>query len=159
MRGQSRASALGNGEPLVHQLLLWLAELAPQTVSVAEIAAWRMRQPPGSDRATEALLAEAYIGGVVELYLQPATLVTGGSERPVASPVARAMAATRARVVNLRHEMVNLSDSFARRLVPLLDGTRRRQALLEALGADYDRGPDGLDAMLRFFGKVSLLAG
>ena len=158
-RGQPRASALGNGEPLVHQLLLWLAELSPRTVSVAEIAEWRTRQASRSDRPTDALLAEAYVGGVVELYLRPAAPATSVSERPVASPVARAMAVTRARVVNLRHEMVNLSDPFARRLVPLLDGTRNRRTLLDALGPQYDRGPDGLDAMLRFFGKVALLAG
>ncbi len=158
-QGQTRASALGNGEPLVQELLLWLAELAPRNVSVAEIAAWRTRQASASDRPIEALLAEAYIGGVVELFLQPAALTTSASERPVASPVARAMAKTRARVVNLRHEMVNLSDPFAHRVVPLLDGTRDRRVLLEALGTEYDRGRDGLEAMLRFFGKVSLLTG
>lgn len=156
-RGQPRASVLSDGEPLVHQLLLWLAELAPRTVSVPDIVAWLARQAPNDRRPIELLLAELYIGGVIELYLQPAALTTNVSERPLASPVARAMARTGMRVVNLRHEMVNLSDPFARRLVPLLDGTRSRRTLQEALGTGYDRGPDGLEAMLRFFGKVSLL--
>lgn len=158
-RGQPRASVLRDGEPLVHQLLLWLAELTPRTVSVAEIVEWRTRQAPGDRRPIEALLAEAYIGGVIDLYLKPAPLATSISERPVASPVARGMARTRTRVVNLRHEMVNLSDPFAHRLVPLLDGTRNRRTLQEALGTEYDRGQDGIDAMLRFFGRVALLAG
>jgi SAM-dependent methyltransferase/methyltransferase-like protein len=159
-QGQPRESVLREGEPLVTRMLLWLAELSPRTVSVADIVAWlATQQAPNDRRPIELLLTEVYIGGVIEFYVQPAALTTTVSERPLASPVARAMARTQARVVNLRHEMVNLSDPFARRLVPLLDGTRNRRTLIEALGSDYDRGEEGLDAMLRFFGKVSLLAG
>ena len=158
VQGKPRDSVLRDGEPLVHQMLLWLVDQAPRTVSVAEVAAWRARAAPNDQRPIEGLLAAVHIGGVVDFYLQPAALTTSVSERPVASPVARAMARTQARVVNLRHEMVNLTDPFARRLVPLLDGTRNRRTLLEGLGTAYDRGPEGLDALLRFFGKVSLLS-
>ena len=48
-QGKSRASLLANrGDPLAQQLLQWLAELAPRTVSVADVAAWRARQAPGN---------------------------------------------------------------------------------------------------------------
>jgi hypothetical protein len=38
--------------------------------------------------------------------------------------------------VTLRHETVELEDARARRLLVLLDGTRDRRALAEALGLD-----------------------
>jgi hypothetical protein len=104
-------------------------------------------------------LAEVYLGSVVDLYLQPGAITTDGSERPVASPVARAMARTRTRVVNVRHEMVHLDDEIALRLLTLLDGTRNRTMLQEALGPSYHGGAERLEALLRFFGKVALLIG
>jgi SAM-dependent methyltransferase len=157
-QGKPRESALRDGEPLLHRLLLWLAERAPRTVSVAEIAAWRNAVAPTDPRHVTALLADLYLGGVVDLYQQPAPLVTEPSAKPVASALARKMARSRKRVVNLRHEMVNLSDPFAHQLVMLLDGTRDRNLLFDAMGPQFNRGRDGLEAMLRFCGKVSLLS-
>jgi hypothetical protein len=75
----------------------------------------------------------------------------------MASPLARAMARTRTRVVNLRHEMVHIDDAVALRLLTLLDGTHDRAMLQEALGRDCS--PQRLEALLRFFGKVALLTG
>ncbi len=159
-QGKSRASLLSNrGDPLAQQLLLWLADLAPRTVSVADVATWRARQAPGNTTPIDALLAGVYLGGVVDLYLQPAAITTEVSERPVASPVARAMARTRAKVVNARHEMVHLDDEIALRLFMLLDGTRNRAMLQEALGPRYNGGPERLEALLRFFGSAALLVG
>lgn len=159
-QGKSRASLLANrGDPLAQQLLLWLADLAPRTVSVADVAAWRARQAPGNTTPIDALLAEVYLGSVVDLYLQPGAITTDVSERPVASPVARAMARTRTRVVNVRHEMVHLDDEIALRLLTLLDGTRNRTMLQEALGPSHHGGAERLEALLRFFGKVALLIG
>jgi hypothetical protein len=149
---------LRDGDPLVHQMLLWLAELSPRNVTMDDIARWRTQHTPNDARRLEPLLAELFVGGVIDLSLHPVPLVTTVSERPLASPVARVMARTRQRVVNLRHEMVNLSDPAAHQLVQLLDGTRNRRALLEALGPQFTRGSDGLEAMLRFCARVSLLA-
>ncbi|MEO6748724.1 MAG: hypothetical protein ABI294_03950, partial [Casimicrobiaceae bacterium] len=70
---------------------------------------------------------------------------------------ARLQAQTRTRVTNVRHESVKLADTFAHRLLPLLDGTRDRMTLSHELGSTFDRGPEGVDAMLQFFAKVSLL--
>src|SRR5439155_25659065 len=113
--GKSRASLLSHADPLAQQLLLWLADIAPRTVSVTDIAAWRARHAPGNSSPSDALLAGLYLGGVVDLYLQPAAITTEVSDRPVASPVARAMARTRKRLVNLRHEMVQVDATIARR--------------------------------------------
>ena len=65
------------------------------------------------------------------------------------------MARTRKRLVNLRHEMVQVDDTIALRLLTLLDGTRNRAMLQETLGRDCS--PERLEALLRFFGKVALL--
>jgi methyltransferase-like protein len=54
------------------------------------------------------------------------------SARPVASPLARLQATQGEKVTNLRHEVVVL-DSFSRQILPLLDGTRDREALAAAL--------------------------
>ena len=157
-QGKPRASLLFNrGEPLAQQLLLWLADLAPRTVSFADVVAWRARQLLGSASPADALLAGLYQGGVVDLYSQPAAITTEPSERPVASPVARAMARTRTRVVNLRHEMVHIDDTIALRLLSLLDGTHDRATLQETLGRDCS--PQRLEALLRLFGNVALLTG
>jgi len=157
-QGKSRASLLSNrGEPLAQQLLLWLADVAPRTVSFADVVAWRAQHGPGNGSSADALLGGLYVGGVVDLYLQPFAITTEPPERPVASPVARAMARTRTRVVNLRHEMVHIDDTVALRLLTLLDGTRDRAMLQEMLGRDCSS--QRLEALLRFFGKVALLAG
>lgn len=157
-RGQPRESVLQGGGTAVNAMLMWLVELAPRTASIAEVAAWRAAHAPDDARPLDALLTEAYVGGVVDLYSQPAPLSSTVSERPRASRIARLQAQSRPRVVNLRHESVNLTDADARRLLPLLDGTRDRRALLAALGPSFARGDAGLDTMLRFFAKVSLLA-
>jgi hypothetical protein len=60
-------------------------------------------------------------------------------------------------VTSRRHESVNLADPHARRLLTLLDGTRDHRALLRDLGSDYDRGAEGVEAMLNAFARLSLL--
>ncbi len=157
-KGQSKESAIQGGGASVNAMLMWLVELAPRTASIAEVAAWRATHAPDDTRPLEALLTEAYVGGVIDLYSQPAPLSSTASERPRASRIARLQAQSRPRVVNLRHESVNLTDPDARRLLLLLDGTRDRRALLAALAPAFARGEAGLDTMLRFFAKVSLLA-
>jgi Predicted methyltransferase regulatory domain/Methyltransferase domain len=54
---------------------------------------------------------------------------------PEASPLARAMARDSADLVNLRQEHVRLEDPLGRLLVRLLDGTRERPALVDAVVA------------------------
>ena len=65
-------------------------------------------------------------------------------------------------VTSLWHDAVKLDDTVARALLPLLDGTRDRAALVAALGAKLE-GEAGaspaetLEAHLRHFGKLALL--
>ncbi len=54
------------------------------------------------------------------------------SARPAASPLARLQAESTHQVTNLRHEVVSVTP-FDRQLLPYLDGTRDRPALVESL--------------------------
>jgi methyltransferase-like protein/cyclopropane fatty-acyl-phospholipid synthase-like methyltransferase len=78
------------------------------------------------------LTAHASNEGIVELWLRPPAFAAEVSERPVASPLARLQAEDSQLVINLRHDGVGLTP-FDRHLLPLLDGTRDRAALVTAL--------------------------
>jgi len=156
-QGRSRESVMQGGNASVNAMLMWLAAQFPATVSAATLAQWRATHTPGDTRALETILTGAYVGGVVDLFSEAPVLVAAVSAKPQASHIARIQALTRTRVANVRHESVNLADPVAHRLLPLLDGTRDKAALLRGLGSTYDRGREGLDAMLQFFAKVSLL--
>ena len=165
VRSMDEATQAGNPRETVimassaagRAMLLWLANLFPRTVSAAEVAQWRAASASDDARPLEIVLVEALVNGSIELFSQPVA-VAEPSERPRASRIARLQARSRPRVVSLRHESVNLSDPFAYRLLPMLDGTKDRAVLQRELGPDFDRGSIGFDAILRFFAKVSLLA-
>jgi methyltransferase-like protein len=76
------------------------------------------------------LKAYGYSDNLVELHVYAPHFVVEVSERPVASPVARLNAAKRAPVTNVRHERVRLNE-ISYHLLPYLDGSRDRAALLE----------------------------
>jgi SAM-dependent methyltransferase len=156
-RGEARDSALQGGAPGISAMALWLADLAPRHVGSDDVARWRAAHAPDDTRALTAVLTEAYIGGVVDLHSEPAAIAASVDAKPRASAVARLMAKSRTRVTSRRHESVNLADPHARRLLTLLDGTRDHRALLRDLGSDYDRGAEGVEAMLNAFARLSLL--
>jgi methyltransferase-like protein len=68
----------------------------------------------------------------VELWLRPPRFAAEAGARPLASSLARLQAASTNQVTNLRHEPVNLGPLDVR-LLRLLDGTRERTELVEAL--------------------------
>ena len=81
-------------------------------------------------------ILNAYISSdLLELHAAPLMFARSAGEKPMALVHARVHAADgHASVTNRRHELVKLSD-IALRLVPLLDGTRDRAELVEALVA------------------------
>ena len=81
-------------------------------------------------------MIEAYRRRAVELHAWEPPVAAEPGDRPTASALARRQAVTGEHVVTLRHETVHLEDARSRRLLMLLDGTRDRQALAEALGLD-----------------------
>src|SRR5262249_18600810 len=79
--------------------------------------------------------------GMVELRLRPLRLTNTVSERPTASPLARWQVTHEGHenITNLRHESVPVPD-HVRMLLPLLDGTRDREAHLNELIGLWRRG-------------------
>jgi methyltransferase-like protein/2-polyprenyl-3-methyl-5-hydroxy-6-metoxy-1,4-benzoquinol methylase len=132
-------------QPIVKAALVLLAESWPQTIAFSDLATGARSlfmsvasaTPSAVDVETDArvlggALLTCYTKGLCEFHVHPGQFVVSPGERPQACPLVRIQAAHRDSVTNRRHERV-LLDSLARRVLPLLDGSRDRTALLEAL--------------------------
>jgi SAM-dependent methyltransferase len=118
--------------------------------------------------AVNLLRAYTYSENLVEIHAAPPsfTVDTGGT--PLSSPWARIQAESAQRVTNLRQEPIKL-DGFELHLLRLLDGTRDRPALVDALQRALDAGeihmPDEstleevLDRKLERIARSALLVG
>ncbi|HEV8501523.1 MAG TPA: class I SAM-dependent methyltransferase [Casimicrobiaceae bacterium] len=155
--GQPRESAFHGGSPMLTAMVMWLAELAPRAMESGEVARWHADHAKAGAPPLASLLAEAWVGGVIDLHSQPAALTTSIAPRPRASRIARHLAQSRTRVVNVRHESVSLTNPAARKLLTLLDGTRDRATLERELGPASEPGAPGVDAMLQAFARLALL--
>jgi methyltransferase-like protein len=123
--------------PLVKTLLLCLAERAPRALPFEEVLARVRERLGGPDGPTWETLAEAvlqcFVKNLVELHVHEPPFAAAASERPVASPLARLQTANDVRrVTSLWHRVVEVTvlDMLVLRL---LDGSRDRAALVEAL--------------------------
>jgi SAM-dependent methyltransferase/methyltransferase-like protein len=108
-------------------------ELLAQTVS--RLAQAGIPTPPSAEaeRALCEFLFQLYSGGVVELRTSPPPCITDVSPRPVSNPVARWELLKSNVVTSGFHSAVQVGDEVGRQLLSLLDGTRDRAALIEAL--------------------------
>jgi methyltransferase-like protein len=157
-------------ERLLQALLDEVADTAPRALPVDELVARMAARngavlPKANDaRFVRALALGAARNGGLQLHLRAPRLATEPGERPLASAVARMQVETDVVVTSLWHDAVKLDDPLARALLPLLDGTRDRAALVATLGAKLE-GKDGaspaetLEAHLKHFGKLALLLG
>jgi len=113
------------------------------------------------DKAAMMLLQLA-ITQMIELHAWTPPLASGISERPRATEVSRLDAATRDHSATLWHTQVDFTDPVGPKCLQLLDGTRDRAALLEALRAEFpemsaDELEQGLEPNLRFAYRAGLL--
>jgi SAM-dependent methyltransferase len=151
-------SAGGGGA--VRKLLDALVANQPAAYEIASLAD-HLHLPP-LPRPLDAVLADAYLAGIVDLHVHPPALTTTAPERPLASPLARLQARTRDNVTTLLHTQVGIADANALRLLPLVDGTRDRAALAAAVrqfAVDFDpsRAQDFVDYALAKFARLGLL--
>jgi SAM-dependent methyltransferase len=143
-----------------------LRAAAPHALALDPIAA-RLRARPDSDRLLapegpdfEAVVLASLRAGAIEPHVCAPRLASPPGDRPVASAVVRAQLAHGDLVASLAHQPVTVNDAIARRLLPLLDGTRDRAALLAALGdlaPMGSAGPAALDEHLRRLARLGLL--
>lgn len=144
---QSRSGmVLGTSGRLFKAAMLTLAEAWPGTVPFAELLSQSVAKigreaHPEDPQALALGLLNAYLASdLVELFAAPVSFSRSVSEKPVALSHARLRAADgHETVANRRHDVVRLSD-LSRKLLPLLDGTRDRDALADGLLAAVEAG-------------------
>jgi methyltransferase-like protein/SAM-dependent methyltransferase len=136
---------LSTTKPLLKAAMQVFAERWPGTIPFAELRR-EARIRLGEDNPDDPALAEAdakalapgllnsYISSdLVELHAAPVPVVKTPGEKPRAMGSARARAASGANgVANRRHEVAKLTD-LDLRLLPLLDGSRDRVAVVDRL--------------------------
>lgn len=140
---------ISTGEPIVKAGLAVLTEAWPAAVPFEQLYQQaRARLGPAAtdetaqkDRAELAgtMLKLYSIGGagLVEFWRSYPKFSTRVSDKPVAAPVARLMAAENQSIATMRHQCIMLND-LDKQLIPMLDGTQTRLTmrtkLLEAFG-------------------------
>jgi SAM-dependent methyltransferase len=110
------------------------------------------------DADTDALaetLVQGFDAGAVAFHVVPSPAAAVAGERPRASGLARSQARPGAVVTTLRNQVVRITDEPTGALVRLLDGTRDREAILEAFPGALD--VPSLDAALAKFAELGLL--
>ena len=137
-------ATLSTPSALTKAALLTLIERWPLALPFAElVTAARARQQENAGKVDATTLVSDtqklgdeilpfYAAGVLELRVWSPRVGASASERPTASPLARLQAAQGEQVTNLLHQSVTL-DGLNRVLLPLLDGSRDRDALVAAL--------------------------
>lgn len=150
---------------IIKAAMLILAENSPVAVPFDELYAMaraRLDAPGKDDSDDRNVLANdmlrCFAVGAVELHWSPSRFVIEASERPEASAVARLQAKRGAVATNLRHELAHL-DADARRLLPLLDGSRTLQeiAAIAWPGQPLGEAVDKLKQQLSGLARLALL--
>ncbi len=126
--------------PLCKAALMTLFEHWPNAVSFDDLlaAVIRVLEPPPEEHASirpllAAFLANSFVAHLVAIHCEPFPMTTTISQRPRASNLVRTVAASQARVTNLRHRLVVLSP-LAQVVAQLADGTRTIQKIGEEVG-------------------------
>lgn len=146
VRSRRSAKAFGTlttDNPAIARALSALGHSWPSTTTAAELAA-ATRAGDAPDEAATAvvldLLFHLLTAGMLLVSTAPIRAGLSDASQPVAWPLARADAVREAaQTVSLHHRSVPLDD-LTRALLPLLDGTRDRAALADAVLEMLHRG-------------------
>lgn len=165
----ARGTRLQTNHPAVKTALALLGECYPRSLPFRDlwqtvtqrVAAAGSALPADSERMLGESLHRCHESGFLEYRVSEPPFTTDISERPRASPLARAQAAAGEEVVvSMRHHLVAL-EPFEQQLVPLLDGTTTRAQLQERLSERTPAGsepvPEQIEAALRRFARGALL--
>ena len=135
---------------LIRVILNTLREAAPHALSLDALLE-RIRT--GSDGALSdgadprSMILTSLLAGVIEPHVVTPRLSFPSGDRPTASAVARTQLTAGDVVASLWHHPVKIDDALAKRLLPLLDGTRTRDELLDLLN-EAAPAPPSFDAAL-----------
>jgi methyltransferase-like protein len=125
-------AGMSTRHPLAKAALTCLGEAWPRALAFEELLG---RVASKDARALAEILYWSAAAGLVELHACPVRCAARAGERPLASPLARLQLQHGEEVTTLRHTTVTVEGALERELILLLDGTRDRAALLQALSA------------------------
>jgi protein-L-isoaspartate O-methyltransferase len=148
--------------PGVKALLTELEKAWPSARSFEELEPCLEGTGLGLDAEGAALLFRLAVAKMLELRTWRVPAAETVSARPRAAATSRLEARMDANATTLLHELVSLEDARVRKLLGLLDGTRDRKALLEAMKTGTPEVPaaelqEALDANLRLFLTAGIL--
>jgi methyltransferase-like protein/SAM-dependent methyltransferase len=124
--------SITTNHPWTRHALTELAKVWPSTVPLTDFTGWR---------ETADTILRLYVAEALHLRTAPLQAPAQASEFPVASLLARTELQTGSHTVtNAYHEAIELEDNLLREFIMLLDGTRDRTALAEALIAGVRSG-------------------
>jgi methyltransferase-like protein/protein-L-isoaspartate O-methyltransferase len=134
-------STITTNDPKLVAVLRQLEKIWPRAARFEELV---YAMPPGVPEAEQTDAAKALapailklaVSALADLRTNDLPIAAGVSEKPTASVLARLMVEEGGLVTTLLHTHVNIDDEQGRRFLQLLDGTRDRQALTEAIAAE-----------------------
>jgi SAM-dependent methyltransferase len=135
-----RGATIETADPLAIATLDALAGAFPRPLAGAELVAQvrgALAAPPAADELearVAAVVLRCAVARLVELHAHVPPVAFEPGERPRASAWAREQIRAGGVVTNLWHRSVSIDSAHGRALLPLLDGTRGRDALAHALG-------------------------
>jgi methyltransferase-like protein/protein-L-isoaspartate O-methyltransferase len=132
---------LATNNPVIIAVLRRLEQIWPQAERFEElISAVRDLMPEAQQTESVDGLAESMFklaaNQLADLRTYQLPLAAGVSDKPTASLLARLMVQEETTVTTLLHTHINVEDELGRRFLQLLDGTRDRHALVDALAAE-----------------------
>jgi SAM-dependent methyltransferase len=130
-------SVIATEHPLVKAALMHLGARWPERIpfqALLDHAASATGESASENRLPFAkVILATHAIGFVELHTFAGGFTTAVSTKPCASSLARLQAPESAMIPTLRHTTLHLGDELSRKLVPLLDGTRTHEELVDAL--------------------------
>ena len=134
----------------------------PHTVTFNELASILAEHGLNNPGKVAMLLLQLATAQMLELHLWVPPLAKEISKRPLATATSRLDARSRDYTSTLWHVQLDLTDEVGRHCLLLLDGTRERAALLEALKTQFPQIPveeleQGMEPNLRFVYRAGLL--
>jgi len=141
-RNSRGAGTLTTNNPVIIAVLRQLEKMWPRATRFDELASAMLPLVPEAQQADaveglgQAVLKLA-ASQLVDLRTYELPVAMGVSEKPAASLLARVMVQEGGTVTTLLHTHVNIEDEQGRKFLQLLDGTRDRQSLIDAIASEY----------------------
>jgi methyltransferase-like protein/protein-L-isoaspartate O-methyltransferase len=147
---------LQTNNPVIITVLRRLEQIWPHADRFEDLAGAVLRlAPQGQQKEIVEGLAQTLLklgaNQLASLRTYRLPLANTVSEKPTASLLARLMVQEGSKLTTLLHTNLNIEDEQGRRFLQLLDGTRDRQALTDALAANFaqDSSGDSHESLLK----------